>query len=95
MVIIASVSVLPILSIYGLSVADQNIILEPIEHGSAWWLLCTLSVSVATTQIMRSKVYKLVQTNSQIAGEALIVTAAVMSSFAAQLCKLIGIAGAG
>lgn len=120
--LIAAVSVLPILSISGLSVADEKILLAPIEHGAVWLLLCTLSVSVATTQIMRSKAYKLAQTNSQIApliftsllfstlwqvlffdqtfsnyqiaGVALIVTAAVMNNFAAQLYKLIGIASA-
>ncbi|MGP8305106.1 DMT family transporter [Vibrio sp. YIC-376] len=65
--LIATLSVLPLSFISGLSELDMQILLEPQDNTLVWICLFGLSISVVANQILRSKAYKLAESNSQLA----------------------------
>ncbi|WP_165313962.1 DMT family transporter [Vibrio ziniensis] len=65
--LIAAIAVLPLSFIFGLSDMDTQILLEPQHNLLVWGCLFVLSITVVGNQILRSKAYKLADSNSQLA----------------------------
>ncbi|MEF1285785.1 DMT family transporter [Vibrio sp. M250220] len=65
--LIAAISVLPLCVVSGLSKVDVSIVLEPQHNSLVWAYLLVLSLAVVANQILRSKAYKLADSNSQVA----------------------------
>lgn len=63
----SSLLVLPISLWFGMSDVDLNIVLEPMTNWPIWLAVIALASVVISNQVFRSKAYKLVDSNSQLA----------------------------
>jgi drug/metabolite transporter (DMT)-like permease len=64
---LAALGALPILLIHGLSETDTNLIIAPLEHGVIWLLITVFSFTIVGNQLFRSRAYRLVESNSELA----------------------------
>ncbi|PWI32542.1 EamA family transporter [Vibrio albus] len=63
----AALSILPLLSVQGISELDWLFLTQPVEQAWIWVWLVVFSVLIVFNQIFRSMAYKLAESNSQVA----------------------------
>lgn len=65
--LLAALGALPILIGNGMSAADYNLVTHPLNNGLIWLLILVFSLTIVGNQMFRSKAYRLVESNSELA----------------------------